>query len=99
MGHPELEISGDDEGDPIWKPSNTNETGGQRRSETAENTKLSITRSFFELKTPDFAEKFVWTNIKQDQGSKAPSKDHPNSSFMTRLNYIRVEDLKGLCVA
>ena len=29
---------------------------------------------------------------KQDQGSKAPSRDHPNSSFMTRLDYIRVED-------
>ena len=27
----------------------------------AENTKLSITRSFFELETPDFAWKFVWT--------------------------------------
>ena len=30
--------------------------------------------------------------LKQDQGSKAPSRDHPNSSFMTRLDYIRVED-------
>ena len=29
---------------------------------------------------------------KQDQGSKAPSRDHPNNSFMTRLDYIRVED-------
>ena len=28
---------------------------------TAENTKLSITRLFFELETPDFAWKFVWT--------------------------------------
>ena len=27
----------------------------------AENTKLSITRSFFELETTDFAQKFVWT--------------------------------------
>ena len=27
----------------------------------AENTKLSITRSFFEVETPDFAWKFVWT--------------------------------------
>ena len=25
------------------------------------NTKLSITQSFFELQTPDFAWKFVWT--------------------------------------
>ena len=49
------EISDDEEGDPIWKPSNTNETGGRRRSKTAENTKLSITHSFFELETPDFA--------------------------------------------
>ena len=30
--------------------------------------------------------------IKQDQGSKAPSRDYPNSSFMIRLDYIRVED-------
>ena len=27
----------------------------------AENTKVSITHSFFELETPDFAWKFVWT--------------------------------------
>ena len=33
---------------------------------------------------------------KQDQGSKAPSRDHPNSSFMARLDYIRVEDQKRL---
>ena len=49
------EISGDEEGDPIWKPSNTNETGGRRRRETAENPKLSLTCSLFELETPDFA--------------------------------------------
>ena len=55
MGHREPEISGDEEGNPIWKPSNTNETGGQRRIKMEENTKLSITRSFFELETPDFA--------------------------------------------
>jgi len=55
VGHREPEISGDEEGDPIWKPSNTNETGGRRRSETTENTKLRITCSFFELETPDFA--------------------------------------------
>ena len=30
-------------------------------SGTAEITKLSITRSFFELETPDLAWKFVWT--------------------------------------
>ena len=42
MGHREPEISGDEEGDPIWKPSNTNETRGRRRSEKAENPKLSI---------------------------------------------------------
>jgi len=29
---------------------------------------------------------------KQDQGSKAPSIDHHNSYFMTRLDYIGVED-------
>ena len=28
MGHQRPEISGDEEGDPIWKLSNTNETGG-----------------------------------------------------------------------
>ena len=55
VGHREPEISGDEEGDPIWKPSNTNETVGRRRRETAENNKLSITRSIFELETPDFA--------------------------------------------
>ena len=55
MGYQEPEISGDEEGDPIWKPSNTNETGGRRRSETGENPKLSITCSLFELETPDFA--------------------------------------------
>ena len=31
-------------------------------------------------------------NCKQDQGSKAPSRDHPNSSFITRLDSIRLED-------
>ena len=36
--------------------------------------------------------KHIKTPTKQDQGSKAPSRDHPNSSFMTRLDYIRVED-------
>ena len=51
----ELEISGHEKGDPIWKPSNTNETVGRRRREMAENNKLSITRSIFELETPDFA--------------------------------------------
>ena len=51
----EPEISGKEEGDPIWKPSSTKETGGRRRTETAENTKLSITSSFFELETPDLA--------------------------------------------
>ena len=37
---------------------------GHRKPEISgngENTKLSITRSFFELDTPDFAWKFVWT--------------------------------------
>jgi len=29
---------------------------------------------------------------KQDQGSKAPSRDHPKSSFITRLESIRLED-------
>ena len=55
MGHWEPKISGDEEGDPIWKPSNTNETIGRRRRETAENNKFSITRSIFEIETPDFA--------------------------------------------
>ena len=54
MGYWEPEISGDEEGDPIWKLSNTNETGGWRRSETAENLKLSITCSLFKLETLDF---------------------------------------------
>ena len=52
MGYQDPEISGDEEGDPIWKPSNINETGGWRRSETAENPKFSITCSLFELETP-----------------------------------------------
>ena len=52
MGHRGPEISGDEEGDHIWKPSNTNETGGG--GGIAENTKLSIMSSFFELETPDF---------------------------------------------
>ena len=55
MGHRGPDICGDEEGDPIWKPSNTNETIGRRRRETAENNKLSITRSIFELETPGFA--------------------------------------------
>jgi len=29
--------------------------------------------------------------FKQDQGSKAPSRDHPNNSFKSRIDYIRVE--------
>ena len=29
---------------------------------------------------------------KQDQGSKAPLKDHPNCSFMTRLDYRRLKE-------
>ena len=33
MGYQEPEISGDEEGDPSWKPSNTNETGGRRAEE------------------------------------------------------------------
>ena len=36
---------------------------------------------------------------KQDQGSKAPSRDHPNSSFMTRLDYMSVVDSKRLYLA
>ena len=27
---------------------------------------------------------------KQDQGSKVPSRDHPNSSIMTRQDYIAI---------
>ena len=30
----------------------------------------------------------------QNQSPKAPSRDHPNSSSMTKLDYIRVEDKK-----
>jgi len=59
VGHQELEISGDGEVDPIWKLSNTSKIGGN--SGMAENTKLTITRSFFELETPDFAWMFMWT--------------------------------------
>ena len=55
MGHREPEISGDEKGDPIWKPSNTDKTVGQRRRDTAENNKLSITPSIFEPETQDFA--------------------------------------------
>ena len=33
----------------------------QARRRQAPNTKLSITRSFFELQSPDFAWKFIWT--------------------------------------
>ena len=54
MGHQEPEISGNEEGDPIWKPSNTNVTKGRGRREMAENTKLSITHSFFEPEIPYF---------------------------------------------
>ena len=34
---------------------------GRVRNGTAPNIKLSITRSFFELQSPDFAWKYVWT--------------------------------------
>ena len=36
---------------------------------TAENTKLSITSSFFELETPDFAQKFVYKKYKSTKYS------------------------------
>ena len=51
MGHPGSEISGDEEGDPIWKPSNTNETG------------VLITKSFFEIQTSDLAWKFILVRL------------------------------------
>ena len=35
-----------------------------------QNTKLSITQSFFELQTPDFAWKFVWTVQPTDKVQK-----------------------------
>ena len=59
VGHRGPEISGDEEVDPIWKSSNKRD---RRRSGTEEFTKLSITRSFFELDTPYFAQEFVWTS-------------------------------------
>ena len=42
------------------------------RHQTArgQNTKLSITQSFFELQTPDFAWKFVWTVQPTDKVQK-----------------------------
>ena len=61
VGRREPEVSGDEEGDPIWKHSNTNGTVGPRRRETAENNKSSITCLIFELETPYFAWRFVWT--------------------------------------
>ena len=48
-----------------------------RRSGMAENTKLSITHSFFELETPDFAWKFVWTvwtNYEKEGGFSGASR-------------------------
>ena len=36
----------------------------------APNTKLSITHSFFELQTPDFAWKFIWTVQPNDKVQK-----------------------------
>ena len=38
--------------------------------------------------------KIYYLDIKQDQGSKAPSRDHPNNSYMDRLDYIRVKKTK-----
>ena len=34
------------------------------------NTKLNITRSFFELQSPDFAWKFIWTDQPNDKVQK-----------------------------
>ena len=39
----------------------------------AENSKVSITHSFFELETPDFAWKFVWTVRKKYPHKKVQS--------------------------
>ena len=48
----------------------------------------------YAIKSNKLAEQidFSLSYDKQDQGSKAPSRDHPNISIMTRLDYIRVED-------
>ena len=54
-----------------------------------DNFKLNFTfKRHHTMENPNLKE----IKLKQDQGSKAPSRDHPNSSFMTRLDYIRVED-------
>ena len=46
------------------------------RHQTArgQNTKLSITQSFFELQTPDFAWKFVWTVQPTDKVQKVATR-------------------------
>ena len=46
----------------------------------AENTKLSITRSFFELETPDFAWKFVWT-VRTKYTHKKVQSTHNSTIF------------------
>ena len=46
----------------------------------AENTKLSVTRSFFELKTQDFAGKFTWT-IRTKYKHKRVKSTHISAIF------------------
>ena len=47
----------------------------------AENTKLSITRSFFEVETPDFAWKFVWT-VRTKYTHKKVQSTHNSAIFL-----------------
>ena len=64
------------------------------------NSSISIIIHVYVCLSPDFSTRqgrhgylnVLCQKLKQDQGSKAPSRDHPNSSFITRLDYIRVED-------
>ena len=53
-------------------------TRGTARNGRGQNTKLSITHSFFELQTPDFAWKFVWI-FRKNYKSKEVQKVHKYS--------------------
>ena len=55
MGYRGPEISGDEEGYPIWKPSNTNKTGGGAERNYGREYLIEHNALFFELETPDFA--------------------------------------------
>ena len=50
----------------------------------AENTKLSITRSFFEVETPDFAWKFVWT-VRTKYTHKKVQSTHNSTIFELQI--------------